>query len=268
MDSEPLPPPSYKAATAASPTDPLRGLRPPNPSHTPPFAAPGANTPSVASGPAWRRSQAVLSTRYGASGREDMVSRAEQERAALLRTSGGTRCVVQGLKRTASQEKLAKDEWKITQDKIRKRQERQVRERELEREKRNRELEEREAQRAAWAKETEEAREQMEAEQKVWKKKWPWQRWGNKSPKKRYQQEEEAGLEERKKVQRGWNRADGKVEFRPMASAWSGPQYMGPTQPALAPRVVHHHHHNRGGGGGDFLGGMMGLALGIGMCDN
>jgi len=142
MDSEqPPPPPSYEAATAVSPTE-----------SPPPFEA-AASAPAAVSGLAWHRSQAALSTRYGASGRKDMVSRAEQEREALLRTSGGTRCVVRGLKRTASQEKLDQAVWKTTQDKIRKHQEQQMRNCELEREKRNRELEEREAKRAAWAKE-------------------------------------------------------------------------------------------------------------------
>jgi len=200
-----------------------------------------------------------------------MLSRAEQERRALdgrnLREgSWPSRPVVRGLKRTASQEKLAKDEWKTTQDKIREKQERQVRERELEREKRNRELEARREQEEAWDEETREAQKLMEAEQKVWKKKWPWQRWGKKSPMKRFQQEEGARLEERRKVRRGWDRADGKVEFfRP--PAWSGPQYVGPTRPA--PRVSRagggHNFYSSGGGGGDFFGGMMGLALGIGM---
>jgi len=251
MDSEqPPPPPSYEAATAVSPTE-----------SPPPFEA-AASAPAAVSGLAWHRSQAALSTRYGASGRKDMVSRAEQEREALLRTSGGTRCVVRGLKRTASQEKLDQAVWKTTQDKIRKHQEQQMRNCELEREKRNRELEEREAKRAAWAKETQEARKLMEAEQKVWEKKWPWQRWGKKSPKKRFEQEEAKRVEARKREQREWNRADGKVEFSSQRAGWS----------ASTPQVIHHYHRSRGGGGGGggsgdaFLGGMMGLALGIGMC--
>ena len=200
------------------------------------------------------------------------MSRAEQERAALLRTSGGTRCVVRGLKRTANQEKLAQTKWKTTQNKIHEKQKRQVQERELEREKRNRELEKREAQRAAWAKETEKARERMETEQKVWKKKWPWQRWGKKSPKKRFEQEEAKRVEARKREQREWNRANRKVEVSSQRAGWSGPEYMGPKQSASAPQVIHHYHRSRGGGGGGggsgdaFLGGMMGLALGIGMC--
>lgn len=175
--------------------------------------------------------------------------------------------MVRGLKRTASQEKLAQAEWKIAQDKIKEKQERQVRERELEREKRNRELEERERQRAAWANETEEARKLMEAEQKVWKKKWPWRRWGKKSPRKRFEQEEAERVEARKKVRRQWDRVDGKVDFRPTTryTRWSGPEYMGPTQPRPASRGVHHHHHSGGGGGDAFSGAMMGLALGIGM---
>jgi len=98
--------------------------------HTP--LAPGVSVPAADSGLAWRRSQVTLSTRYGASGREDMVSRAQQERETLLSTSGRTRCVVKGLRRTASQEKLAQDEWKSTKDRIREKQERLMRQRELE----------------------------------------------------------------------------------------------------------------------------------------
>lgn len=190
MDSEHPPPPSYIAAMA----DPPGVNYPPPP---PRLAPPGVNAPSAASGPAWRWSQAVLSTHYDASGGENMVSRAKLERAALLRTSGGTH-----------------------------KQQRQVREREVEREKRNRQLKEREAWRAAWVKEMEEARKLMETEQKVWKKKWPWQRWGKKSPKKRFKKEEAERVKARKEVQRRWNRADGKVEFRPTAwhSGWSGPE--------------------------------------------
>jgi len=75
-------------------------------------------------------------------------------------------------------------------------------------EERGQETRRRAAREAEWQRETAEARAEMEAEMVRWKKKWPWKRWGQKSPKKWFQQEEATRERQRYEERRCWATAE------------------------------------------------------------